>query len=115
MYFIPKTAKNVDMTVSVMNAFNCISMETVVPTYYESALKVKYIRDERNKAVIDLINSSMSMDVTFCYASTIGGNINQIFASSTIKDEPIASTIASNESVILSGIETMESAFAAIE
>jgi len=115
MYFIPKTAKNVDMTVSVMNAFNCISMETVVPTYYESALKVKYIRDERNKAVIDLINSSMSMDVTFCYATTIGGNINQIFASSTIKDEPIASTIASNESVILSGIETMESAFAAIE
>lgn len=115
MYFIPITVKDLNMTVDILNAYNCVSMESVVPTYYESAMKDKYLRDEKNAAVLDLINSSMMMDVTFAYASAIGGSPNTIFADTTINDVPIASTMASRKREIPAGIEKLETAFATIE
>ena len=115
MLFIPKTAKNVDMTANVMNALACISRENVVPAYYEYALKEKYTRSEENKAVIDIINDSITMEATFAFASIIGGSINDLFLNATAKAYPAASMFESNKSTIEAGIEKLEAAFAAIK
>ncbi|MBQ8509846.1 MAG: extracellular solute-binding protein [Clostridia bacterium] len=115
MYFIPKTANNPEMTLNVLNAYNCISMTDVVPAYYEFALKEKFTRSEDNKAVIDIINSSIMMDVTFAFASTIGGGLNDLFGNATIRARAAASMFESSKSTIEAGIAKLEETFAGLD
>ena len=115
MYFIPKTVKNPEMTVDVMNAINCISMEDVVPAYYEYALKEKFMRDEKNKEVIDIINSSMMMDVNFAFASTMGVNSNTIFMEIVNSRSDPASTFEKSNKRFEAGIEKLTETFEGLE
>ncbi len=94
MLFIPKTVKNVGMTVDIMNAHGCLSYLNVVPAYYESALKVKYTRDERNMAVIDIINASMSNTVEFAFGSSLDF-VNCLYIDMSRGNKEVASTFAS--------------------
>lgn len=115
MYFIPKTVKNPEMTVDVMNAINCISMEDVVPAYYEYALKEKFMRDEKNKEVIDIINSSMMMDVNFAFASTMGVNFNTIYVEIVNNRSDPASTFEKSKKKFEAGIEKLTETFEGLE
>ncbi|MBO5220541.1 MAG: hypothetical protein J6C52_14020, partial [Clostridia bacterium] len=115
MYFIPKTVKNPEMTVDVLNAFNCISHERVVPAYYEMSLKEKYTRSEENKAVIDIINSAIMMDCTFAFASTINSSINQMLYKATVGGQPAASLFESLSVAIETGIQKLLDTYAALE
>ena len=115
MYFIPKTVKNPEMTIDVMNAINCISMETVVPAYYEYALKEKFMRDEKNKEVIDIINSSMMMDVNFAFASTMGVNSNTIYVEIVNSRSDPASTFEKGKKRFEAGIEKLTATFEGLE
>ena len=115
MYFIPKTVNDPRMTIDVMNAINCISMETVVPAYYEYALKEKFMRDEKNKEVIDIINSSMMMDVNFAFASTMGVNSNTIYVEIVNSRSDPASTFEKGKKRFEAGIEKLTATFEGLE
>lgn len=115
MYFIPKTVNDPRMTIDVMNAINCISMETVVPAYYEYALKEKFMRDEKNKEVIDIINSSMMMDVNFAFASTMGVNSNAIYVEIVNNRSDPASTFEKGKNKFEAGIEKLTATFEGLE
>lgn len=115
MYFIPKTVKNPEMTIDVMNAINCISMENVVPAYYEYALKEKFMRDEKNKEVIDIINSSMMMDVNFAFASTMDVNSNTIYVEIVNNRSDPASTFEKGKKKFEAGIEKLTATFEGLE
>lgn len=115
MYFIPKTARDPKMTVDVLNALNCISMEIVVPEYYEASLKDKFLRKESNRAVLDIIGSSLVMDVTFAYGSTIGNGVNTVFANATTGDVSLASFFASIKQPVEEQLAKLESTFAEME
>lgn len=69
-FVIPKTANDRDMSAAVLECFASESYRQVSPAYYESALKVKYSRDDESAQVYDIIKGSVkfSFGVAFGYA-----------------------------------------------
>ena len=68
---IPVTNNNTDMTGAVLEALCSESYRTVVPAWYESALKLKYARDDISSQMIDLLNSTMSTDFIYAYNASL--------------------------------------------
>lgn len=73
---IPYTREDLELPCAVMEAIAAENYRTVMPTYYETALKVKYTRDELSAKIIDIIHDNMITE--FVYAN------NYVFGSSTI-------------------------------
>ena len=48
------------------------SSKTVVPSYYEVALKSKYSRDSESSEMIDIIHNGHMLDPAWIYCSYIG-------------------------------------------
>ena len=63
---IPVTSKNTDMAGYILDELSRITHDTVLPAWYESALKVKYTRDNISAQVIDLIHDTAY--TSFIYA-----------------------------------------------
>lgn len=115
MLFIPKSVKDIGMTVDIMNAHGCLSWLDVIPTYYESALKVKYTRDERNMQVIDIINASMTNTVEFAFGSSLN-SINCLFTElSQSTTSAAASKFASIEKSLQKLLDNLCASYAAVE
>lgn len=94
MFAIPVTADE-EMAVDVLNAHGCLSYTDVVPAYYENALKLKYTRIPENMEVIDLINRSIMLDITYAHNYTINQNLTQMFTKHTYGGTDAASNLAS--------------------
>lgn len=68
---IPGTTLNFDMTCVVLEALNRETKKTVIPVYYEEALKIKYARDEVSAQIIDLIHDGMDNVFPLAYSQSI--------------------------------------------
>lgn len=75
---IPVTNGNTKMTGAVLEALCSESYRTVIPAYYESALKLKYARDDISSQMIDLLNASMATDFIYVYNASLS-NIGTVF------------------------------------
>ena len=115
MLFIPNTVKNTAMTVDVLNAHGALSYMDVVPAYYEDALKYKYTRVEKNMEVIDIINRSIMLDVTYAHSQTIGNEVQMLFYRNTVSANPVASKFAAVEKAIQAKLDTIYTTFAGME
>ena len=71
-FCIPVTANNAEMSAAVLECFASESYRQVSPAYFETALKVKYSRDDETSQMFDLIKSS----VTFSFATSFTMAIN---------------------------------------
>lgn len=69
-FCVPKTAKDPDMAAAVLECCASESYRKVSPAYYETALKVKYSRDDESAKVFDLIKESVkfSFGISFGYS-----------------------------------------------
>lgn len=92
MFAIPVTA-DPDIAVDVLNAHGCLSYTDVVPAYYENALKLKYTRVPENMEVIDLINRSIMLDITYAHNYTINMSLTQKFTQHTFGGLDAASSL----------------------
>ena len=92
MFVIPITA-DTDIAVDVLNAHGALSYTDVVPAYYENALKLKYTRIPENMEVIDLINRSIMLDITYAHNYTINQNLTQKFTYHTYGGRDAASEL----------------------
>ena len=63
---IPTTCPEADKICTVLEALCSMSHNTTMKTYFESAMKVKYARDESSSQMIDLLHDSITSN--FCYA-----------------------------------------------
>ena len=95
---VPSTCSSEDLEkIGIMlEVLNSESAKTVVPVYYDTALKNKYARDEESVEMIDLIFASRVCDLadsTFC---------------ELIRDGFIAGMFAANNRNIVSKIESTE-------
>ncbi len=63
---IPTTCQIPETVCTVLEALCSMSHNTTMQTYFESAMKVKYARDEKSSAMIDLLHDSITQN--FCYA-----------------------------------------------
>ncbi|MBR5869841.1 MAG: extracellular solute-binding protein [Clostridia bacterium] len=64
---IPSSSANLDMAGAVIEALNAESYRTVTPAWYETALKVKYARDDVSGQMIDIIHDSLTTNFIYAY------------------------------------------------
>ena len=64
---VPVTCSKFETTSAVLEALSYNNYYDVTPVYYESALKVKYARDEITPKVIDIIHESAMTDISYVY------------------------------------------------
>lgn len=67
---IPVYNKNPEMAGTLIEALSAESYKTVVPAYYETALKVKYSQDEETVRILDLILEGRVYDFALLYNIT---------------------------------------------
>ena len=72
VFAIPVTSKKVDMAGAVLEAMSSESSKTVVPTYYNVALKSKYARDSESAEMIDIIHNGHMLDPAWIFCDYIG-------------------------------------------
>ena len=64
---IPKTCPDTEFVGVAVEALSAETYKTVVPTFYEIALKTRYLRDNESKDVLDLIIDSRIFDFGYIY------------------------------------------------
>ncbi len=73
---IPTTNKDPERTTAIIEALSYYSYYNVTPTFYEDALKAKYVRDSQSGQVIDIVRDSICTDYLIgIYRTTIGQHI----------------------------------------
>ena len=60
---VPVTAGDLERTSIILEALACESYKSVVPAYYEIALKTKYTRDEDSSRMLDIIFENRVFDL----------------------------------------------------
>ncbi|MHB1152418.1 MAG: hypothetical protein ACYCWE_03950 [Eubacteriales bacterium] len=69
---IPVTCGSIDIVGAVVEALCAETYRTVINPYYETALKIKYTRDELSSMVIDIVHDSVNTEFAFAYYSILG-------------------------------------------
>ena len=100
---VPKTASDTDRTSIIIEALAAESHYTVVPAYYEIAMKSKYARDTISSDMLDMILGSRSYDLGIYYN---WGGLSDRFCSLVYEGETdFASMYDSNKSAAEDAIE----------
>ena len=64
---VPKTCRDTDFVGRIVEALSAESWKTVTPTFYEIALKTRYLRDNESKEVLDIIIDGRVFDFGYVY------------------------------------------------
>ena len=72
MTAIPITVKDPNKAGKIISALNAESWKTVIPEYYDIALKIKFTRDDESARVLDMLLDGRIFDFGFIYDSWIG-------------------------------------------
>ena len=93
VYFLPTTCQNRDEVCAVLEALCAETYRTVMPAYYEVALKRQYARDDVSAQMIDLIHDTSITDFGYVYNYSIG-SVGTIMRGVIAGNGNIASTVA---------------------
>ena len=103
---VPVTNNNLELTGALLEYFNYISSETVIPAYYDIVLKSKTSRDNESQAMLDLIFDSRVVDIgdtTLC-ADIRDGFVQTMFRTN---DRNLASKLPSAQAKMDSFLSKM--------
>ena len=75
MFSVPVTITSEKLKIigAVLESMSYNSYKTVIPAYYEIALKSKYTRDDISSQLLDVMYNSMYTDFGYCYSSNLNG------------------------------------------
>ena len=76
------------------------SYKSLVPTYYELALKTKYVSDEESGQMLDMIYRSVYIDAGVLYTKSINSIHQQLRTAVTSENKTIASMFKAQAKVI---------------
>ncbi len=93
VFFIPTSCQNRDDVCAVLEAMCAETYRTVMPAYYEVALKRQYARDDVSAQMIDLIHDTSITDFGYVYNYSIG-SVGTIMRGVIAGNGNIASTVA---------------------
>ncbi len=68
---IPTTCQKLDTVSAVLEVLSRETKKTVMPAYYEEALKVKYARDDSSAQMLDIIRASLTDAFHMAYNSNL--------------------------------------------
>lgn len=110
---IPTTAPDIERTGIIAEAWAAESRYTVIPAYYDIALKGKYTRDEESQDILDLLMVTRLYDLGEVYAF---GNFNdkwlRIF---TTKGKDVVSAYEKSEKMMTKDMEKLIKTFEDID
>lgn len=69
VFGIMKTAKNPEMSATILEAMSILTYTDIIPVEYETVLKIRYQTDKDAGEMIDLIFSNIAMDFAFINSS----------------------------------------------
>ncbi|MHB1153392.1 MAG: type 2 periplasmic-binding domain-containing protein [Eubacteriales bacterium] len=108
MGVIPITSLDNDFVTTVIEVLNRETSTMLMPQYYETALKVKYITDGMSATMIDIIHDNFGSTFPLAYDSALNGIMLTSFADClTAKSTDFASTYAKKEKTALVNLEKM--------
>ena len=70
---VSSASQNLDMAGAVIEALSAESYRQVIPAYYDTALKVKYSRDDYSSQIIDLVRETSYTDFLYAYSASLNG------------------------------------------
>ena len=73
IFAIPVTVSHYDEVSASLEALCAESYRTVVPAYYEMALKTKYMSDSTSGIIIDMIKNAAKTDFVYAYNYALNG------------------------------------------
>jgi len=110
---IPITCKNLELASAVLQLLCRESYRTVNPAYYETTLKIKYVRDDYSAQMIDIVHDGLSGLFTLVYGAA---HCNNIFTWAFL--EPLQagnpewmSAYAKREEAAVTGLQTLVDAY----
>ena len=112
---IPGTCAYSDQVAAVMEALCSESYRYVTPAYYETALKVKYSRDDETSQMLDMIRDSVKFDFAYIYNASLGTPMTQFRDLVMKKPDAAASTLASNMKACNKKLEELLEMYNAME
>lgn len=106
---IPTTCQNIDFASAVIQALCEETYKTVIPAYYETALKIKYVRDDYTAQMIDLVHDGIIGLFTLVYGADWANNIFTwtFLEPLQAKNESCISSYASREAAAIKGLENL--------
>lgn len=69
---VPVTVTSADESALILEALSSEGSRTIIPKYYEIALKGKYVRDESSTQVLDLVKDSLYLEFVDMYYADLG-------------------------------------------
>lgn len=86
---------------------------TIIPAYYEEALKIKYVNGSEDAAMIDLIHDSITSPFALAYNNILGDTLlaKPFLTPLGAKQADFASSYASSEKVGLQKLDELVAAF----
>jgi hypothetical protein len=103
---------NLDLVGATLEALNAETYRSVTPVYYETALKVKYTRDDTSAQMIDMIHDTLMTNFIYAYnyaLSDIGLQYRKLI---TNKSKEYVSTIEKTLKSAEKKLETLSGVFA---
>ena len=87
--------------------------KTIIPAYYEEALKIKYVNGSEDAMMIDLIHDSITSPFALAYNNILGGMLlaNCFLTPLGSKQADFASAYAKNESASQQKLDELVAAF----
>lgn len=104
---IPITTTKLDTISAVVEALCAESYRSLIPAYYETALKVKYVRDDLSVQMIDMIHGAASTEFIYVYYESLN-NIGSIYR--TLMNKKSIEFVSEYEKILpgaLSGLQKL--------
>ncbi len=117
IYCLPITCTTVEMSAAVMEAMAFEGYKTVIPSYYEVALKMKYFRDSDDMAmqIVDMIHDNPVTDFAYIYNYALG-NIGLVMRDlMSGKKSDFASHYAKIETSVQTKLDDLVSLYLEVE
>ena len=105
-----------EMVGAVMEAMASEGYRTLMPAYYETALKTKYVSDEASVEMLDLVIESLHVDPGFLFVDGTGGFHQNMRTAWVGKgNSNITSALAAIDRVISKQLDKLNSSFEKIQ
>lgn len=116
-YAVTKTveAERLGMMGAFLEALASESYKTVYNAYYETALSYKYLQNAESVEMLSLVYETTYMDPSIIYYNETGGMLGSLREMMRDDKNTVASNLASIETAVTAGVQTMNDAYKAIQ
>lgn len=99
-FLMPITCKDPSMAGAVLEALGSSNYNSVMPAYFEVALKTKYSYDTTASKIFDLIHDSMGMDFGYVYSNALSSQPISVYTNILSNINSFSSSIKAQQKMI---------------